>query len=216
MSFENRLQRAIDKLVLETELDYSQDWEKHRQQREEMRRQAALDQQQAGQADAKAKLNQEISTTGGFRKWATQDPAKRSGWQPPLETKIIWDVETENGIILPSVKARGKNIHLFIPWIWIEYRPGTVNTDPTIEQLNVFAQFDEDQWPAKDDFNWSSSQVEQGTKNPKILRALCDSDANHYHMLRGADKTLVDTIAERAADGFLDDYFDTVSQDEYD
>lgn len=220
MPFDDELNRALSKILFESELDYQNDWERFRQERELLRQQVARDQALAAQNEAQKALQNKISRSGGFLQYAKGHDAD---WRPPTTSAIISDVETGNGILLPSLKARGKDLYCFIPWVFVQYEPRHGANDLNIEGIYPFVQFEDDKWPTQDDFNWKESDLySTGTLgryamvDDKQTFALYNSDKNHYHMLRGADKHFVDSVVESAVEGWIDEQEGTVSKSDYD
>lgn len=222
MDFDDKLNQILRYVFSESELDYPNEWERFRQERERLRQLAAREQAQAAEREQAKELQAKMAQAGGFTNWF-----QGREWSPGNDFELVWDVETGDGILLPSVRKRDKNLRLFIPWVLVEFMPqhavaGTVTeAEPT--RTYPFAQFDIDDWPSKGDFDWDVDDLyRSGTLgrnvsvSPRAAMALFNSDKNHYHMLRGDDKDLVDEIIEkRIMEWFSEHEFDTERQEDY-
>lgn len=237
MNFEERLNRILNNVLSESEFDYLNDWEKFRQERERLRQQAQDDQRKAADDEASRKFQDLVNRAGGFAKWVS---GNNPDWQPPSQFELVEDIETGSGILLPSLKKKGKDLYLFIPWALVEFRNPTKRFEGEILRIFPFCQFDEAGWPSKSDFEWESARPYSGTGsqelhdkdpdyyfthdttwnkrrrlNEKAAMRLFESDKNHYHMLRGADKDIVDTIVESSVEDWFHDHQEIESQEDY-
>jgi len=160
-----------------------------------------------------------------------------SDWEPSDTLECIQDVETTKGIILPSLRAKNKNLVLFVDWALIRIIPPfkTPSADePHVGKLlsiYPFCQFESDKWPNTSDFDWDLARPEGGQSsefvfdttwnkrlrlNNKAAMQLFDSDKNHYHMLAGADKNVVDSLVEERAEEYLSEMEPVEYSDYYD
>jgi hypothetical protein len=221
MSFNDKLNKTLQKILSESEFDYENDWEKFRQEREKLRQQAAADQRKAADAEANQELQQKINRSGGFSQWFKKD----ADWEPPEHLVIVNDIETGEGILLPSLQKKGKELYLFIPWALAEVVDPTKTLQGRVDNIFPFCQFEEDKWPSKQDFDWEHSRPrspsgvpdkhdadpeyyflhdvtwnKRDQLNDKAALRLFESDKNHYHMLRGDDKAIVDHIVQEAVE----------------
>lgn len=237
MDFHERLERALGRVLTEAEFDYTNDWERFRQEREQLRKQAAEDQRAAADREINKELQDKITRAGGFSNWVA---GKNPNWQPPEQFEIIEDIETSDGILLPSLRQKGKELHLFIPWALVEYRNPTSNHEGEILKIFPFCQFDIEGWPNQSDFEWDTSRPYSSTgipephdKDPnyyfthdttwnkrqevnvKAAIRLFESDKNHYHMLRGEDKKVVDLLVENRVEEWFYDHQQTESPEDY-
>jgi len=204
-----------------TESDYTNNWEEFRRERERLRKLAADDQAKAREDEIQDTFQQEIQRYGGFDKWVKGVDPK---WDPGEKLVCVHDVETTNGLILPSLRAKNKDLVLFIDWALIRIVPPyyTTSTNEWMEGrllgIYPFCQFDPDKWPNTSDFDWEWTQSKEAPQadhlyditykhhtvlNDRAAVQLFDSDKNHYHMLTGVDKDAVDQLTERKAEQHL-------------
>lgn len=223
MGFNDKLNKILQKLLAESEFDYLNDWERFRQEREKARQQAAEDQRKAADDEAAQKLQHSITRAGGLGKWMQSDP----DWRPPSHLVLVEDIETTHGLLLPSLKKKGKELYLFIPWALVEITNPTKNIEGELGDVYPFCQFEEDKWPSQADFDWEYARPynqqsggvpaqhdadseyyflhdvtwnKRNRLNEKAALRLFESDKNHYHMLRGDDKALVDALTKEQAE----------------
>ena len=236
MNFKYRLQQILNKILFESEFDYENDWERFRQERENLRQQAAADQHKAADDEASGKLQQKINRVGGLHNWIKTD----ADWQPPEKLTLIDDIETGQGLLLPSIQKKGKDLYLFIPWALVEITNPTVYKEGNIGKIFPFCQFEEGQWPSKSDFEWEYSRPrsesgvpeqhdidpeyyflhdtawnKRNNLNDKAAMRLFESDKNHYHMLRGDDKAIVDSIVQDKAEDWFRDNQETEDYEDF-
>ena len=236
MNFKYRLRQILNKILSESEFDYQNDWEKFRQERENLRRQAAADQLKAADDEAAGKLQQKINRVGGLHNWMKTD----ADWQPPEKLILIDDIETGHGLLLPSIQKKGKELYLFIPWALVEVTNPTVYKEGNTGKIFPFCQFEEDRWPSKPDFEWEYSRPrsesgvpdkhdrdpeyyflhdvawnKRNNLNDKAAMRLFESDKNHYHMLRGDDKAVVDSIVQDKADDWFRENQETEDYEDF-
>lgn len=214
MSFNRKLNEALNRLLREDPLDYTSDWEQFRSDRDNVRQQAMQDQRDEWERRQQARMTGEITQSGGPQAWL-----KRGGgdWRPPANEDIIWDVEMGEGILLPSVKAKGKDIRLMIPWVYVTYiqpsKGSNTHYENELGEPKPFCQFDLDNWPVKDDFDYDididpyPGSRKYVTDYKKVMQVY-ESDKNHYHMLRGVDKDVVDNIVSNAVDEWFQEQSD--------
>jgi len=230
MNFEGRLRKILRSLFVES--DYTNNWEEFRQERERLRTQAAEDQDKAHKDEIQDKFQQHVQKYGGFAKWMAN-----SDWEPGDEFQCLEDIETGNGILLPSLRAKNKDLVLFIPWALIRIIPpfksqgsDEVNEGQLLDTY-PFCQFESDNWPNASDFDWESVR-EEGEQpsdfvfdetwnkrlqlNDKAAMKLFSSDKNHYHMLNGADKAVVDNLVDQKVEIYLSEIEPVEYSDYYD
>lgn len=208
--FRDKLNRALY-LFTESPLDYTNDWESFRANREKVRQQAIDDQRAERERHEQEIMAGKIAQSGGLSKWMQQGSQKGKEWRPPPSNALIPDVETGNGILLPSVKQRGKELYMLIPWVWVQYiqpSKGSFQHDENeLTGVHPFCQFDMDNWPVHDDFDFSIDHSYNRHTAPDFnkVKEVFESDKNHYHMLRGADKEIVDKIVDRAVTSWFEE-----------